>query len=398
MIKSTITNQNINDAIKALKSKKITYTGKNTEIAEKKFEKKFRRYSLLVNSGSSANLLAISLLLNKFRKKRLNVGDEILIPTICWSTSLYPIIQLGLTPKFVDVDSKTLNMSLKDLKLKISKKTKGIFLVHALGNCTDMNELMKIVNKNKIFLIEDTCEALGSKFNKKYLGTFGDVSTFSFFYSHHITSGEGGLITCKTHEDYKILLSLRSHGWSREIDKIKNKKNFQFNSNFKFINLGYNFRITDIQSALLLKQIKNIDLFRKNREQNFKNLNHNIECNSLLKKNLYLPIANKKSNISWFGYAIILNEKISTHRNKLAQYLISNSIEIRPIISGDFTKQPVIKKYLPKYYNSKKFIESKKIDKSGFFITMGSNLYTKKNINKISNLILKYFKKFRIDE
>ena len=397
MIKTTLTNKNIAEAIKVLKSKRITYTGKYTKLVEGDFSKLFNRYCLFVNSGSSANLLAISLLLNKFRMKRINIGDQILIPTICWSTSLYPIIQLGLDPVFVDVDPSTLNIDLKDLKSKITKKTKALFLVHALGNCSDMSKLNKIVKTNKLYLIEDTCEALGSKYKKKYLGTYGDISTFSFFYSHHITSGEGGLITCSKLEDYKILLSLRSHGWSREISDIENKKDKKFNSNFNFINLGYNLRSTDIQAALLRDQIKYIDKYRKNRMENYNTLSKLISDNKLLKKYISLPYYFKNTHPSWFGFAIILNKKISKHRNKIAEYLSSNSIQTRPIISGDFTKQKVIKKYLPKYFNSNKFEGSKEIDRLGFFITMGSNKYLIKEIKIISELILKYFKKINLN-
>ena len=173
------------------------------------------KYSLMVNSGSSANLLAFQCLINPYRKRRLKKNDEILIPALCWSTSLWPIVQSGLKPKFVDIDIDTLNINLKDLEKKISTKTKAIMLVHVLGNCTNMDELMKIKQKNNLILIEDTCESLGTKYKKKNLGTFGEFSTFSFYTSHQISSGEGGMVCCKNVEDAEILRSLRAHGWSR---------------------------------------------------------------------------------------------------------------------------------------------------------------------------------------
>ena len=163
----------------------------------------------MVNSGSSANLLALQCLINPYRKKRLKYGDSVLVPTVCWSTSLWPIIQSGLKPVFVDVDPGTLNLDLKDLKKKITKKTKALVLVLVLGNSTNMDELMNLLKKNKIILIEDTCESLGSKYKNKYLGTFGDFSSFSFYSSHQISSGEGGMVCCKTAEDYEILKALR---------------------------------------------------------------------------------------------------------------------------------------------------------------------------------------------
>ena len=169
------------------KAKKILDSGKLTlgPVTEK-FQNSFSKgmntkYSLMVNSGSSANLLAFQCLINPYRKRRLNKNDEVLIPALCWSTSLWPIVQSGLKPKFVDIDIDTLNINLKDLEKKISSKTKAIMLVHVLGNCTNMDELMKIKQKNNLILIEDTCESLGTKYKKKNLGTFGEFSTFSFY-------------------------------------------------------------------------------------------------------------------------------------------------------------------------------------------------------------------------
>ena len=189
--------KDIDEGIKVLKSCKLTM-GPKTLNFESKFSKKLKiNNSLMLNSGSSANLLALQCLINPYRKRRLRKGDEVIVPSLCWSTSLWPIMQSGLKPVFVDVDILTLNICLKDLKNKITKKTKAIMLVHVLGNSTNMNELMKIKKKNNLILIEDTCESLGSKYNGKYLGTFGEFSTFSFYSSHQISSGEGGMICCK---------------------------------------------------------------------------------------------------------------------------------------------------------------------------------------------------------
>jgi len=389
---STLTKKDLDLAIKVIKSEKIT-KGKYTNFVENAFNKKLGRYSLFVNSGSSANLLAFSLLINKYRKNKiLKRGDEVIIPTLCWSTSLYPIIQCGLKPIFVDVDKETLNISLENLKEKITSKTKCIMLVHALGNCSDMNELQKICKKNKLILVEDSCEALGSKFDNKYLGTYGDLSTFSFYFSHHITSGEGGLITCKSYSDYKILLSLRAHGWSRDIDKInKNKKN-TFYSQFNFINIGYNLRATDIQAALLFNQISKIDSFRNNREYNFNLFNKRFIEDEFLNKISEIPTAYKKANISWFGIPILLKNKLIKYRNQIANELTKLGIETRPIISGDFTNQKIFKKY--KFFNKKNLNlkNSLLIDKSGFFI---GNYSHKIDINKFNKIIYTFKKVLR---
>ena len=213
------------------------------------------KYALMVNSGSSANLISAFALVNPRKNNFLKRGDEFLIPVLCWSTSLWPIVQAGLKPKFVDVDPETLNISLKDLEKKISRKTKAVMLVHVLGNSTNMKKLKKITNKYKIKIIEDTCESLGSKFNGKYLGSFGDFGTYSFYYSHQITAGEGGMIICNDKNNYKIIHSLRAHGWDRGLNN--NKKNFNF------INSGFNLRPTEVSAAIGYNQFKKLNYFKR---------------------------------------------------------------------------------------------------------------------------------------
>jgi len=183
----------------------------------KEFEAQFAKrlnvpYAVMVNSGSSANLLAFAAAANPARKNHLKKGDQVLIPAVCWSTSVWPIIQMGLEPVFVDVDPETLNVNIEDLQKKITPKTKGVMAVHILGNAAPMKEFFDICQKNNLIVIEDTCESLGSRANEKYLGTIGNFGTFSFYYSHHITTGEGGMVTCQTQEDCDLLKCLRAHG------------------------------------------------------------------------------------------------------------------------------------------------------------------------------------------
>ena len=224
LTESVLENRDLNAAINIIKSKKITMGKKTLEI-EEFFKRKITGInSLMVNSGSSANLLIFQCLINPM-VKRLKPGDEVLVPAICWSTSLWPIVQSGLKVKFVDIDLNTLNISLSDLEKKVSKKSKALMLVHALGNCTDMKKLTSICKKNNIILIEDTCEALGSTYRNKPLGTFGEFSSFSFYYSHHITSGEGGMVCAKNSKYIEVIKSLRSHGWSRDLTKSRNIAN-----------------------------------------------------------------------------------------------------------------------------------------------------------------------------
>ena len=260
LVENPYSNKDIKEGIRVLKSKQLTLS-KETFNFEKSFTKKLKSsYSLMVNSGSSANLLALQCLINPYRKNRLKPGDEIIIPTLCWSTSLWPIIQSNLKPVFVDINKNTLNLDEQSIEKKITKKTKAIMLVHVLGNTCNMNTIMRIKKKYNLFLIEDTCESLGTKYKNKYLGTFGEFSSFSFYSSHQISSGEGGMICCKDTNDYNIIKSLRSHGWSRGTsyeNKIYKKNKF-LDKKFIFFNSGYNLRPTEISAAIGLSQFKRL--------------------------------------------------------------------------------------------------------------------------------------------
>ena len=299
------------EGIKVIESGQITMS-KITKDFEKRFASYIgSKYAVMVNSGSSANLLAPAASCNPLRKKKLNIGDEVLIPGICWSTSLWPLVQYGLKPVFVDVDVNTLNINIDDLRKKISNKTKVIFCVHVLGNSTNMNEIKKIVKEKKLILIEDTCESLGSNFKKKKLGSFGDFGTYSFYYSHQISSGEGGMVVCNSKDDYDILLALRAHGWSRDSSKHEYyKKKFpKLDERFIFINLGYNLRPLEIQAAIARNQLKQINNFKINRKYN---RNKIISLfNKKYKKNSYLSFVENSKHVdcNWFGLPILVNKK-----------------------------------------------------------------------------------------
>lgn len=384
---NTLSNEDKKLAIDVIKSGNIT-RGNYNKLVEQYFTKKFKRYALLVNSGSSANLLAFSLLVNKKRKYNLKKDDEIIIPALCWSTSLFPIIQMGLKPVFVDVDIKTLNIDLKQLEKKITKKTKAVMLVHALANCTDISLLKKILKKYKLILIEDACEALGSKYKNNYLGTYGELASFSFYFSHHITSGEGGLILCKSYQDYKILLSLRAHGWSREIDNLERKKSKRFNKLFNFINLGYNLRLTDIQAALLLNQVKKIDKFKVNRLYNYNLICKIFKKDKFLENHLIFIASQKNAEVSWFNFPIILKKFKNRKRDIVCEKLNELGVETRPIISGDFSKQKVIQDDFMDL-SKLRFSNATKINNSGFMLGISSNKLEKKIVIRLANDIKK---------
>tara|TARA_B100000787_G_C16197733_1_gene302166 strand:- start:1650 stop:2846 length:1197 start_codon:yes stop_codon:yes gene_type:complete len=389
LLSNAFSESDILEGQKVLKSKQITMSSK-TKLFEEKFAKYIgSKFALMVNSGSSANLLALSLLTNPMRKRKLNPGDEVIVPVVCWSTSLWPIIQHGLKPVFVDIDLKNLNISLEALQKKITKKTKAIFCVHVLGLSADMLRLKQIANKNKLMIIEDTCESFGSKFKNKFLGTFGEAGTFSFYYSHQITSGEGGMITCNNKEDYEILLSLRSHGWAREkfIQK-KYKKNYSnLDPRFLFINSGYNLRPTEIQAAIALNQFKRKNIFKANREFNRNEIitkvkSHKKFCNQINFLNVENDI-----DPSWFGLAIFIDKKYSNKKSKYLKYLEKKGIETRPIISGNFVNQPAIKLYKLNR-NNEKFQNAQIIEDSGFFIGLHTKKINSKLVSYISSSLL----------
>ena len=390
LIENPFSDEDINKAIKVIKSKQLTLS-KNTFKFEKNFTNKINtKFSLMVNSGSSANLLAFQCLINPYRKKRLLSNSEVIIPSLCWSTSLWPIIQSNLKPVFVDINKDTLNIDIEDLEKKITNKTKAIMLVHVLGNCCDMDRLMKIKKKYNLVLIEDTCESLGTKYNDKYLGTFGEFSSFSFYTSHQISAGEGGMICCKDKKDYEIIKSLRSHGWSRGTsfeNKYKNSKTL--NKKFIFFNSGFNLRPTEVSAAIGFNQFKRLEKMKKSRNLNRKKIINAFKNSKILNKSINFFQPNKKVKPSWFGLPIRFNSK--TQLNEILLKLEQSGIETRPIISGNFTKQPAAKIY--KLVNNIKFKNTDEIYNSSFFIGLPTKPIKKKKIEILIKIFEKIFKK-----
>jgi len=345
----------------------------------------------MVNSGSSANLLALQCLINPYRKNRLKEGDEILIPTLCWSTSLWPIIQSNLKPVFVDINPETLNIDENEIEKKISKKTKAILLVHVLGNSCDMNFIMKIKKKYNLILIEDNCESLGSKFAGKYLGTFGEFSSFSFYSSHQISSGEGGMICCKDSKDYNILKSLRSHGWSRgtSFENEIYKKNKFLDKKFIFFNSGYNLRPTEVSAAIGHNQFKRMDKLIGIRSINRSKIIKSLLSSKKLINKIHFYNENKLVTPSWFGLCVKILSNKKNYKDTVLKKLEQNGIETRPIISGNFSRQPAAKKYgLSK---SQKFTNTDMVYNKSFFIGLPT-----KNISKnfIKRIVVAFEKSF----
>ena len=376
---NSFSNDDIIEGLKVLISKKITMSDKTLNF-EKRFSKFIgSKYALMVNSGSSANLLALFAATNPTKTDKLDKGDECLIPALCWSTSLWPIVQSGLKPVFVDVEPETLNISIEDLRKKISKKTKALMLVHVLGNSTNMERLMKLVNKHKIKLIEDSCESLGSKYKNKYLGNFGEFGTFSFYYSHQITSGEGGMIICNNFKDYKLLHSLRAHGWDRGFNKD--------NQSFNFINSGFNLRPTDIAAAIGFNQLKRLKVFQKRRQYNRDRIISALKRSKKWKNQFTFIEPIKNLNPSWFGLPILINYNYLSKKKKFLKFLNKNGIETRPIISGNFLNQPSVKLFK---LNPKKlyFKGAQEIENRGFFLGIHISKISEKEIKFLEEKIL----------
>ena len=390
LLSNAFSKSDISCGIKVLKSKRITMS-KITKNFEKQFAKKIGcKYALMTNSGSSANLLAISSIVNPLFKKKLKARDEVIIPAVCWSTSLWPIVQNNLKPVFVDVELDTFNMSIESLKKKITSRTRAIMCVHVLGTSTNMNQIQKLIKNKKILLIEDTCESLGAKFNNKYLGTFGEFGTFSFYYSHQITSGEGGMIVCNNSYNYNILKSLRSHGWSRETNfhSFYKKKFKKMDDRFLFINSGYNLRPTEVQAAIAQNQFKRLDNFINIRKKNRNKIIETIKKNPKWDDQFKFVKQSKMVSPSWFGLPIIINIKYLNKKKKFLQYLTKIGIENRPILSGNFTNQPSTQLYK---LNKDGFIFSnaEKIENLGFFIGLHTNKISNNMAKYISNNLLK---------
>ena len=391
LLENGFSNEDISIGKKVLNSKRITmasYTRKFELVFARKLGAK---YALMVNSGSSANLLATFAAGNPLKKNHLNRGDEVLIPALCWSTSIWPLVQFGLKPVLVDIDIQTLNINIEDLIKKITKKTKAIMLINVLGISSDLFKIKKIANKFKLIIIEDNCESLGSRLKNKYLGTFGDYGSYSFYYSHQITSGEGGMITCNKKEDYDILFALRSHGWlggtrhyKRSLKSYNQyaKQNPQLDPRYIFINSGFNLRPTDIQAAIAHNQFNRLDKLKK-----FRNINRNLLINKITKSkkwnNQFQFISIPKDiDPSWMGLPILLSERFKNKKKKFMTILDKMGIETRPIISGNFANQPAAKLYKLCKENEK-FENSQKVQDLGFLIGLHTRKISKSNLKLI---------------
>jgi CDP-6-deoxy-D-xylo-4-hexulose-3-dehydrase len=308
------------------------------------------KHCLLVNSGSSANLLAISALTSAFLKNRqLKPGDEVITTACGFPTTLNPILQNNLVPVFIDVDLGNYNIQAEKLEKAITKKTKAIFTAHTLGNPVNMSKIKDIVRKHNLWWVEDNCDSLGSKYRGRYTGSFGDIATCSFYPPHHITTGEGGAVLTSNPILKRIMMSLRDWGRDCWCDsghddtcKMRFKQKFGglpygYDHKYVYSHIGYNLRVTDMQAAVGCAQLEKLQGFIDLRKRNFKFL-YNIF--NRYGDYFILPQAEKYSDPSWFGFPVLVKENAPFKRAEIVDYLENNKITTRMLFGGNLLKQP----------------------------------------------------------
>jgi len=334
------------------------------------FERDFAKYigskhCVMVNSGSSAILLMVAALFyTQNNRLKLQRGDEVIVPAVSWSTTYYPLYQYGLRIKFVDINLHTLNFDLDQLEQAVTDKTRAIMIVNLLGNPNDFARIYQVIGNRDIVLIEDNCESMGAKFQGKYTGTFGVMGGYSSFFSHHISTMEGGLIVTDDDELYQILLSLRAHGWTRSLPKknlvCSDKSDDPFEESFRFVLPGYNLRPLEMQGALGVVQVKRLPSLIAERRKNGEMLQKTL-CN-----HPYLIIQQEIGDSSWFGFSLVIRPGSDITRKNLVAKLVEIGFECRPIVAGNFAKNEVVKYFDSVVHGS--LNNADHIDNNGLFV------------------------------
>jgi CDP-6-deoxy-D-xylo-4-hexulose-3-dehydrase len=354
------------DAMHRVIDSRMFTMGENVSAFERGFSDYVgSKYCVMVNSGSSSNLLMVAALFyTKNSRLKLNRGDEVIVPAVSWSTTYYPLYQYGLKFKFVDIDLETLNYDLDQLEAAVSDKTRMIMAVNLLGNPNDYDRIQQLVDKHNLILLEDNCESLGATYNGRFAGTFGVMGSFSSFFSHHISTMEGGLIVTDDEELYHILLSLRSHGWTRHLPKenhvCETKSDDPFEESYRFVLPGYNLRPLELEGALGVEQLKRLPSIIEERRKNGKLFQE------VMGDHADILIQKEIGNSSWFGFSLVVRPTSRLSRTELLGKLDNLGFECRPIVAGNFAKNEVVK-----YFDSEVFGELKNadhIDSNGFFI------------------------------
>ena len=340
--------------------------GARVAAFEEQFSKFFgSRHAVMVNSGSSANLMMIAALFySSCDKHKLKRGDEVIVPAVGWSTTYFPLQQYGLKLKFVDIDIHSLNYDLNALRAAIDDNTRAIIAVNLLGNPNDFTQIKCMMNDREILLIADNCESMGASFRGQKAGTFGIMGSFSCFFSHHISTMEGGVVLTDDEELYHIMLSLRSHGWTRglpQFNKVTGEKSADaFEESWHFVLPGYNLRPTELSGALGTTQLKKLPDLINGRRANGRHLK------ATLAEHPDLMVQSEIGESSWFGFTLVIKPESKLQRPQLINKLGALGFEIRPIVSGNFTKNPVMRHF--DYSISGSVKNAEYIDKNGVMI------------------------------
>ncbi|WP_285025881.1 DegT/DnrJ/EryC1/StrS family aminotransferase [Plantibacter sp. ME-Dv--P-122b] len=296
-------------------------------------------FGVMVNSGSSANLLAIAAAVLDDRVD-LQAGDEVLVPAVSWATTYYPLQQYGLIPSFVDIDVDTLNLDLALAEAAITPRTKAIFAVNLLGNPNDFAALTALAERHGLLLLEDNCESLGAKDDGRFAGTVGAMGTFSAFFSHHISTMEGGMILTDDEATAQMLISLRAHGWTRglpEQNAVHDKSGDEWDDLFRFVLPGYNVRPLEMSGAIGIEQIQKVPQLIAGRRENA------VYWTERFADLDSVRIQREQGESSWFGFSLVLEGALAGRRKEVVQAFAAEGIESRPIVAGNFTKNPVMK-------------------------------------------------------
>jgi len=314
--------------------------GKKVEAFESAYAKKFgTKYAVMTSSGSSANLVGLASFFFK-RENPLKRGDEVIVPSISWATTYYPLQQYGLKLKFLDIELDTLNIDVSKLEEALTPKTKMVVAVSILGNPCSIEVIRNFCDKHGLYLLEDNCESMGAELNGKLCGTFGDIGTFSTFFSHHISTIEGGIILTENEEIFHLMKSLRAHGWTRDLpydSSIYGRGEDDFYEAYRFILPGYNARPLDLNGAIGIEQLKKLDSMIDTRRRNAEFFV------SLFSKDDRFIIQKENGKSSWFSFTIVLNPKYAIDRSSVMQAMRKAEIEFRIITGGCFLRHDVIK-------------------------------------------------------
>ncbi|MFX4223888.1 MAG: DegT/DnrJ/EryC1/StrS family aminotransferase [Thalassobaculum sp.] len=333
--------EEINAALECLVTTRVTM-GPKVRRFEREFADKFDfKHGVMVNSGSSANLLALATLANPAYSKRLMPGDEVIVPALSWSTTVWPVVQMGLTPVIVDIDPDTLNIAPDQIEAAVSPKTRAVMIVPVYGNPCDMDAITDICRRHDLALIEDCCEALGASYDGKAVGQFGSVGTFSFYFSHHITTLEGGICVTNDTEFAELSRILRAHGWVREVEDRNAwlERYPEIDPRFLFVNAGYNLRATEVQAAMGSVQLPKLDGFVETRRANAAWFQSELDRFST---RLSFQVETPKGYHSWFGFPVVLREDAGFGVVDICRHLNNAGIETRPIIAGNIARQPAM--------------------------------------------------------